>query len=330
MSGRPTEPALAYSAAAICVAAGVIGGLESVLPGGPEFSAAPPLIALGLAALAATVGRRLPRRAMLAFGFVGAAVVAYAVGSTRGYSDAAIVYCWPVLWVASFYGKRATVAVVAWVGVVHAVALVELPEEATSVDRWVDVMVTVSVVGIVVRVLAGRNERLVEQLSTEARVDPLTQLRNRRAFDEQLAAETSRAVREQTPLAVVAFDIDHFKRVNDEHGHDVGDRVLQWVAETLALETRGADVSARVGGEEFVVLLPGTGVAGAQELAERVRRMVERGGGPVPITISAGVAAQTPRGPDHGLVEAADRALYRAKGEGRNAVRVAGSEPAAC
>ncbi len=136
-------------------------------------------------------------------------------------------------------------------------------------------------------------------------------------------------MREHTPLAVVTFDLDHFKRVNDEHGHEVGDRVLQWVAKTLAHETRGADVTARVGGEEFVVLLPGTGATGAVELAERVRASVERGGGPVPITISAGVASQTPRGPDHGLVEAADRALYRAKGDGRNAVRLADSEPAA-
>jgi diguanylate cyclase (GGDEF)-like protein len=329
MAARRAEPAVAYSAAAICAAAGVIGGIEALLPGGPEFSVIPIIVALGLALLAVTVGRRLPRNALLTFGFVGAGVIGVAVGTTRGYSDAAIVYCWPVLWVASFYGTRATVAVVAWVGVVHGVALLTLPDETASPDRWVDVVVTVIVVGIVVRVLAARNERLVVQLSTEARVDSLTQLRNRRGFDEQLEAETARAVREHTPLAVVTFDIDHFKRVNDEHGHEVGDRVLQWVAKTLALETRGADVSARVGGEEFVVLLPGTAVGGAQELAERVRRRVERGGGPVPITISAGVAAQTPRGADHGLVEAADRALYQAKRDGRNAVRVDASEPAA-
>ena len=317
-----------YSAAAMCAAAGAIGALEELLPEGPEFSPAPAVVALGLGLFAVTVGRRLPRNAFLALGFIGTVVVGVAVGTTRGYSDAAIVYCWPVLWVASFYGTRATAAVVVWVGIVHGAALLQLPDGAASPDRWVDVMVTVIVVGVVVRVLALRNERLVEQLSTEARVDPLTQLHNRRGFDERLASETARAVRDHTSLAAAAFDIDHFKRVNDEHGHDVGDRVLQWVAKTLAHETRGADVTARVGGEEFVVLLPGTAIAGAQELAERVRVAIERGGGPVPITISAGVAAQVPQGPDHDLVESADRALYRAKGEGRNAVRVADSEPA--
>jgi diguanylate cyclase (GGDEF)-like protein len=329
MAARRAEPALAYSAAAICAAAGVIGGIEALLPGGPDFSAFPTFVALGLALLAAIGGPRLPRNGVLVFGFVGAAVVGVAIGTTVGYADAAIIYCWPVLWVASFYGTRATIAVVVWVAVVHAAALVALPDETVSPDRWVDVTVTVIVLGIVVRVLAARNERLVAELSAEARVDALTQLRNRRGFDEQLELETARAVRENTPLAVVTLDIDHFKSVNDAHGHEVGDRVLQWVAKTLAIETRGADVSARVGGEEFVVLLPGTAVVGAQELAERVRRKIEGGGGPVPITVSAGVAAQTPSGPDHGLVEAADRALYRAKGDGRNAVRVAEAEPAA-
>ncbi|RKQ88047.1 diguanylate cyclase (GGDEF)-like protein [Solirubrobacter pauli] len=313
----------------MCVAAGAIGALEELLPEGPEFSPWPALTALALAAIAITVGQGLPRSAFLAFGFVGATVVGVAVGTTRGYSDAAIVYCWPVLWVASFYGTRATAAVVGWVGVVHGAALLALADGAASPDRWVDVVVTVIVAGVVVRVLAARNERLVAQLSTEARVDPLTQLHNRRGFDERLTAETARAMRDQSSLAAAAFDIDHFKRVNDEHGHEVGDRVLQWVAKTLAHATRGADVTARVGGEEFVVLLPGTGIRGAQELAERVRVAVERGGGPVPITISAGVAAQVPRDADHDLVESADRALYRAKHDGRNAVRVADSEPAA-
>ncbi|MDA0182009.1 GGDEF domain-containing protein [Solirubrobacter phytolaccae] len=329
MARRRAEPALVYSAAAICAAAGAIGALEELLPNGPDFSIVPTLVALGLGLLAVTMGRRLPRDAMLVFGFVGTAVVGVAVGSTRGYSDAAIVYCWPVLWVASFYGTRATAAVVVWVGAVHGAALAALPDGDASVDRWVDVTVTVIVVGVVVRVLAARNERLVEELSTEARIDPLTRLHNRRAFDERLAAETARAVRDRTSLAAVAFDIDHFKRVNDEHGHEFGDRVLQWVAKILAQETRGADVTARVGGEEFVVLLPGTAIGGAEELAERVRKSVERGGGPVAITISAGVAAAIPSGPKHGLVEAADRALYRAKGDGRNAVRLADSDHAA-
>ncbi|MBE2314676.1 GGDEF domain-containing protein [Solirubrobacter sp. CPCC 204708] len=319
---RRAEPALVYSAAAIFAAAGVVGAIESLLPEGPEFSPAAGLSALAIAALLTLFGRRLPRWVVYAFGPVGAALVALAVATTRGYSDAAIIYCWPVIWVASFYGTRATVAIVAWVGIVHGVALAAMPDGMASADRWADVVVSVSVVAVVVRVLAARNERLVAQLSTEARVDPLTGLWNRRAFGERLDTESARAVREGTSLAVVMFDIDHFKRINDVHGHDVGDRVLKWVAETLMRETRGADITARVGGEEFLVVLPGTGVEGACEFAERVRAAIAGGGGPVELTISAGVAAGTVKTAEHGLVDAADRALYAAKRGGRNAVRV--------
>ena len=193
---------------------------------------------------------------MFLFAPAGVVLIGIAMATTEGYSDAAILYCWPILWVASFYGSRATASVIALVAVVHAAALWSLPGETTSFDRWADVVVSVIVAGVVVRALARRNRRLVQQLSTEARVDPLTGLWNRRAFAERLETESARAVREGTSLAVVAFDIDHFKRVNDEHGHEVGDRVLKWVAEVLAHETRGAEITARVGGEEFVVVLP--------------------------------------------------------------------------
>jgi len=330
MKARRAEPALAYSAAAILGAAGLLGTLESALDLGAKFSPLAGIAAIPLALIALTVGPRLPRAVMFLFAPAGVVLIGIAMATTEGYSDAAILYCWPILWVASFYGSRATASVVVLVAVVHAAALWSLPGETTNFDRWADVVVSVIVAGVVVRVLARRNRRLVQQLSTEARVDPLTGLWNRRAFSERLETESARAVREGTSLAVVAFDIDHFKRVNDEHGHEVGDRVLKWVAEVLAHETRGADITARVGGEEFVVVLPGTGVAGAQEFAERVRRAVAAGGGPAELTISAGVAARVPREVEHDLVDAADRALYAAKRGGRNAVRIAESEPATC
>jgi diguanylate cyclase (GGDEF)-like protein len=323
---RRAEPALAYSAAAILGAAGILGTVESALALGAKFSPWAGVAALPLAVAALTLGPRLPRSVMFLFAPAGVLLIGIAMATTTGYSDAAILYCWPILWVASFYGNRGTASVVGLVAVVHGAALWSLPGEMTSLDRWADVVVSVIVAAVVVRVLAARNERLVSQLSTEARVDPLTGLWNRRAFGERLDTESARAVRESAPLAVVAFDIDHFKRVNDVHGHEVGDRVLKWVAEILAHETRGADITARVGGEEFVVVLPGTGIVGAQEFAERVRRAVAAGGGPAELTISAGVAASVPRSVDHGLVDAADRALYAAKRGGRNAVHVAASE----
>ena len=93
-------------------------------------------------------------------------------------------------------------------------------------------------------------------------------------------AEVSRAARDGAPLGAVAFDLDHFKRVNDEHGHEIGDRVLSWFGALLTEQARGVDVAARVGGEEFVVLLPGADADAARTFAERVRLAVcERGHG---------------------------------------------------
>ena len=147
-------------------------------------------------------------------------------------------------------------------------------------DRWIDVVVAVLVVAGVVRVLAARNERLVDKLVDEARVDPLTGLLNRRGLEERMQAEIARAAREGTPLGAVVFDLDHFKDVNDTHGHELGDRVLVWLGALLKEQARGVDVAARVGGEEFVVLLPRADQDAAATFAERVRRAVaSRGAG---------------------------------------------------
>jgi diguanylate cyclase (GGDEF)-like protein len=169
----------------------------------------------------------------------------------------------------------------------------------------------------VVRTLAARNQRLVGRLTAESRIDPLTGLLNRRGLDERFGAELARAAREERPLSVVAIDIDHFKRINDTHGHDAGDRALARLASTLSEQTRGADLTARVGGEEFLIVLPGTGAERAHEFAERLRVVVDEH---LPFTISAGVAAADEPTTAFALTEAADVALYAAKRGGRNRV----------
>jgi diguanylate cyclase (GGDEF)-like protein len=158
--------------------------------------------------------------------------------------------------------------------------------------------------------------------------DPLTRLYNQRYFAERLDAELRFARRHGSALAVLMIDIDHFKRVNDQRGHLVGDSVLGAVALTLARAVRNEDVVARYGGEEFVVLLRATALDAAVLLAERLRRKVEDlsvpcdGGAPVAVTVSAGAAAFPADGIEtaHDLIGAADRALYVAKGAGRNRV----------
>jgi len=159
--------------------------------------------------------------------------------------------------------------------------------------------------------------------------DPLTRLRNRRAFDAALDGEAARFRRYVRPLSVLLVDLDHFKQINDTHGHEAGDAVLQLVARTLEHELRDNDLPARFGGEEFVVLLPETDRSHAQDAAERLRRAIEAldfswQGRPIPIRASIGVAS-CPECADspHDLIRAADEALYEAKENGRNQVRVA-------
>jgi diguanylate cyclase (GGDEF)-like protein len=171
-----------------------------------------------------------------------------------------------------------------------------------------------------------QKNRLLEQLST---TDPLTGLRNRRYLTEMLAVEFLRAQRHRTPLAVVMADIDHFKRVNDRHGHAAGDAVLEGVADVLRRRMRGSDHGGRYGGEEFLLVLANAEIEGARTFAERLRQEVEEtefrsDAGPIRVTLSLGVAAlrachETPGD----LVGEADEALYRAKQAGRN--RVAGA-----
>ncbi len=193
---------------------------------------------------------------------------------------------------ASLVLSTLTFAIIAWV-----------------VDRWRD-----------------REARYARLASTDA----LTGLTNRRRFVELAERELARARRYDAEVALVVIDLDHFKRVNDEHGHAAGDAVLASTAAVLARDLRDLDVVARHGGEEFALLLPQTSAAGAVEVAERARRrladaVVTIGAAQVRITASMGVA--TIRGPaatslDH-LLRRADAALYRAKELGRDRVEAA-------
>lgn len=178
--------------------------------------------------------------------------------------------------------------------------------------------------------LALRNTRLLQQVERLASVDPLTGLFNRRALSEALERELARSERSCTPLSVVLLDVDHFKKVNDVHGHQMGDAVLRHAGQALAKLGRAMDVSARYGGEEFIVLLPDCQAADALEVAERVRTGMSKGS-PLPITASAGVAtAPTCAADAESLIAAADAALYAAKRGGRDRTVVAPAATDAC
>jgi diguanylate cyclase (GGDEF)-like protein len=174
-----------------------------------------------------------------------------------------------------------------------------------------------------------RAQQILKKYSME---DGLTGLANRRRFDEALENEWQRAIRERQPLALIMMDIDYFKAFNDIYGHQAGDEGLKKVAACLRKNVRRAgDLVARYGGEEFVVVLPNTDLEGGRDVAEAMQRTVRdmklrhKGAqGRDHLTISAGVAAIIP-GRGHAsteLLEKADKALYRAKGSGRDCVRL--------
>ena len=167
--------------------------------------------------------------------------------------------------------------------------------------------------------LALRSAWLVAEIERLARFDSLTGLANRRVFEAALNREVARADRSGNPLSLVLIDVDHFKAVNDQLGHQAGDEVLRHVGKALAGEARETDLAARYGGEEFCVLLPGCPPEEAVIVAERLRAAIAARQKPTAVTASAGVATLPLDGGDgRALVAAADRALYQAKRSGRD------------
>jgi diguanylate cyclase (GGDEF)-like protein len=169
-------------------------------------------------------------------------------------------------------------------------------------------------------------EQLKNRIREQSIRDPLTNLYNRRFLNEFMERELALARRNQKPLAVVMLDLDHFKQLNDQFGHQTGDKVIEMVAKHLLRQSRRTDILFRYGGEEFLVILPNTNATQARHLAENWRVHVELAQvlakhQAVNITLSAGVAVY----PEHGttafnLIQAADEALYQAKAAGRNQV----------
>lgn len=178
--------------------------------------------------------------------------------------------------------------------------------------------------------LAIANVRLRDELKEQSTRDPLTGLYNRRFFSDRCRAELNIARSGGSRVALLAMDADHFKRFNDNHGHDAGDTVLRAIAEVMTRLFNGSEIVARLGGEEFAILLPNTTVSAVEERAEEFRKNIEAlsvrySEQALPrLTLSIGIAIY----PDHGsdpqeLLESADRALYDAKNAGRNCIRIA-------
>jgi diguanylate cyclase (GGDEF)-like protein len=325
---RKDKRVMAHSAAAMYGVAALDGLITDLIPGDPSTTMGAVLIAFALAALIALVGPRLPRWALAPIGAAGVVVIGYGLAAGPGITDGAVLYLWPVLWTAFFFGRRGCVAIVICVAVVHGVAVLSLPANTSYAGRWVNVVISAAMVAAVVQMLGRRNEQLLAQLAGEARTDELTGLLNRRGLEERVSLEFARARRDGSPIAVAALDIDHFKQVNDEWGHAVGDRVVARVGRVLATLSRDLDIAARIGGDEFVVVLPGSRSAEAEVFAGRIRSALAGpdGPGPAAVHVSIGIAIADAPATFEPLLRAADRALYMAKQAGRDRTMLDGAE----
>jgi len=168
----------------------------------------------------------------------------------------------------------------------------------------------------------------VEKERMQAQIDPLTGVANRLGYDHRINQEYARWKRYKNPLSLIVWDIDHFKRINDDYGHAAGDKALKTIAKLISSKVRETDYFARFGGEEFILIMTDTGKTSAKSVADKLREVVENSGfhfkgSPVTITISAGVAEFADNDAPQSVFERADAALYKAKEAGRNQVVIA-------
>ena len=232
-----------------------------------------------------------------------------------------LLYAWLALYAAYFFPIRQAVFQLVLMSLAYLGVLLDTAPAHDVVASWITLVTVIVPIAVVLRVVRGGVTQLVRSLAEAALTDPLTQLKNRLALDQEVGEQLAAARRGGRRLSVVIGDLDHFKYVNDQLGHRAGDRALVRVARILASHRRAGDIVARTGGEEFTLLLPNSSEHDAYLAAERMRTAVasEFASDPVPLTFSFGIA----NFPDHGgaadaVIESADQALYAAKALGRN------------
>ena len=320
------RPAMARTLGWFYLAGAALGALSLALPHSRSTDVVGVVVVVAVALVGSAPllagAKFLPAAAIPGFLLAGSLLITAAVyfdGHTG--SVYAFFYVWVGVEAFYFLNRRLATLQVMLAGAAYGWALSVVPGDGIAEQRWLLTIGTAMVAGLLVAYQRDRIGALVHKLTDAARTDPLTGLLNRRGFEETFKAELERARRSQHPLSIVAGDLDGFKLVNDRLGHHAGDEALQALAQDFSKWKRRIDVAARVGGEEFALLLPDTDERGAFLVAERLRRAVQRtfSEQPLPITISFGIASW----PDHGdetevLLRAADEALYAAKDLGRD------------
>lgn len=298
----------------------------------PEVTTTAPLFlhaaALWLVVLAGILQAFRSRRAFL--GVTRGAVVTTIlvitglVATLEGVEMVPLFYVWPLLGAAYLLSRLELLGALVLVAAGYAGALVV--RDGADSFPWVD-YVLVLLVGIAVLVtVRGLAENLgttIGSLRHTSTTDPLTGLLNRRGFQRRLSRHYDRAVMEDRPITALLIDIDHFKQINDEYGHAVGDRALTRFTDLLGASCRASDVVARVGGEEFAVVMPGATIEQAIARAEQFCSILreDRAVDGIRMTASVGVAGRTDvSGGWEAMLEAADVAVYEAKRTGRDRI----------
>jgi diguanylate cyclase (GGDEF)-like protein len=274
--------------------------------------------------------RRLPIGFFAAVLAVGTAMITAGMASSDAPGSEGVYgffYVWVVFMAYLFFSARAATAQALIATVAFAVVLFTR-DAPFATNLLIAAVATFGAIGVLTGVVRAHVERMVSELASEAHTDPVTAITNRRGFDLRFTAEIDRARRLGRPLSLVICDLDRFKAVNDELGHGEGDLALRRAAVAIGEAVRGGDTVARLGGEEFAIVLPETRAAAALSVAERIRHgiRIEFEGFPVAVTVSCGVASLGPELADDELFRAADTALYAAKRAGRNATAVHGRE----
>ena len=255
----------------------------------------------------------------LAMGWGSTLIAGIAYLSAESPSPLVFFYSWVFLYAFYFLTTRETVVQIVYVGFAYGALLIARPPPSGVPAWWLVGMGSLLVAAILIRSMRARVAALIARLYDAARTDPLTKLSNRHGFRELLDLELERARRAETKMTVVLGDLDHFKEVNDRLGAQVGDGALQRVARLLEARVRQIDGVARVGGEEFALILPDTDRHDALVPVERLRSELreEFARDTVPITISFGVGSYPLDGETAGsLLRAADEALLAAKESG--------------
>lgn len=257
---------------------------------------------------------------------VGFAYIGSIVAVAQPLTSTPLYFIWPTLTAAYFLGRRGLALALLGSGLSFTIALSVNQAAENALQTFTSTWAVIMIVGLLVALLRERMDRLIHDLEHTASTDMLTGLVNRRTFEAIMHREIERARRGGNPLSIALFDLDHFKAINDRLGHAEGDRALKRFAGLLQSSCRLVDVPARIGGEEFALIISNADAEGARIYAERLLRTVleETKDDLAPLSVSIGITELS--GPDDTLdvlLLSADRALYEAKHRGRARVIVA-------